>query len=111
MLNLANNIKVWVCAQKIDMRKGSFSLAAYVATEFKCEPKSGQLFVFFGQNRTKVKILYWDRNGYALWGKTLALGKFRPPKVAGVKYTISSTELNLLLEGIDLTNPARLVTI
>jgi len=108
---LPSNIKVWVASQSVDMRKGFHTLAAMVQADFKRDPLSGHLFVFFSQRRDKVKILYWDRNGFALWYKSLAKGRFRPPNVAGQGYNISISDLNLLLEGIDLTHNQRLTAI
>lgn len=108
MLIMTSNIQVWVASQPTDMRKGCFRLAAFVQQEFALDPKGSQLFVFFGNGGTKVKLLQWDRNGFVLTYKCLADGRFRVPKVDGKKYKISMSDLNLLLEGIDLTNRQRL---
>jgi transposase len=108
MLMLSPGHKVWVASEAVDMRKGFNTLAALVQSEFKLDPKEGQLFVFFGQSARKVKILYWDRNGFVLWYKSLAEGRFRPPKIASVRYSISTSDLNCLLEGIDLAHAQRL---
>jgi transposase len=102
MLGLPSDLKVWVASQAVDMRKGCLSLAALIEKEFKLSAKSGQLFVFFGRNKAKVKIVYWDRNGFSMWYKTLAAGCFRPPRVAKQCYALSLADLTLLLEGIDL---------
>ena len=108
MLLTSADAQVWVASQATDMRKGCFSLAAFVQQEFGLDPKSNQLFVFFGRGGTKVKLLQWDRNGFVLTYKCLADGRFRVPQVGGKKYKISMSDLNLLLEGIDLTNKQRL---
>lgn len=108
MLLTSADAQVWVASQATDMRKGCFSLAAFVQQEFALDPKSNQLFVFFGRGGTKVKLLQWDRNGFVLTYKCLADGRFRVPQVGGKKYKISISDLNLLLEGIDLTNKQRL---
>lgn len=111
MLSFGSGIKVWISSNPVDMRKGSYSLAAMVQQEFKLEPKSSNLFVFFGRNKNRVKILQWDRNGFMLFYKILATGRFRPPKVGGKRYEISMSDLNLLMEGIDLTYGQRLLAI
>lgn len=108
MLLTSADAQVWVASQATDMRKGCFSLAAYVQQEFALDTKSNQLFVFFSRGGTKVKLLQWDRNGFVLTYKCLADGRFRVPQVGGKKYKISMSDLNLLLEGIDLTNKQRL---
>ena len=104
MLMSSPDVAVWIASQTIDMRKGCFSLAVLVQQEFELDPKSSQLFVFFGRGGTKVKLLQWDRNGFVLTYKCLADGRFRPPKLGGKKYKVSLSDLNLLLEGIDLTH-------
>jgi len=105
---LPSNVKVWVASQTVDMRKGFNTLAAMVEADFKLDPRSGNLFVFFGRSASKVKILYWDRNGFALWYKSLAQGRFRPPKISASRYHLSISDLTLLLEGIDLAHSQRL---
>jgi transposase len=105
---ISPDIQVWVAAQKTDMRKGCFSLAALVQQEFELDPKNSHLFVFFSSAGDKVKLLQWDRNGFVLTYKCLVDGRFRLPKVGGKKYKISLSDLNLLLEGIDLANKQRL---
>jgi transposase len=103
MLTIPSDLKVWVGSQPIDMRKGCLSLSAMIEGELKHNAKSGQLFVFFGKTSRKVKIVYWDRNGFVMWYKTLAEGRFRPPRVDKPSYSMSISDLTLLLEGIDLT--------
>lgn len=111
MLTLPSDIKVWVAAEPVDMRKGCYSLAALVQKEFNLDPKSSHLFAFFSKRSNKVKVLYWDRNGFALWSKHLAEGKFRTPRATTKRYTVSISDFTLLLEGIDLTHKQRLKAI
>jgi len=111
MLMLPSTIKVWVASQAVDMRKGFNTLAAMVEADFKLDSRSGHLFVFFGKGTSKVKILYWDRNGFVLYYKSLAEGRFRPPKIAATRYPLSLSDLTLLLEGIELSHHQRLSTV
>lgn len=83
----------------------------YVQQEFEMDPKSSHLFVFFGRSGDKVKLLQWDRNGFVLTYKCLAEGRFRAPRVGGKRYKMSLSDLNLLLEGIDLMHKQRLKAI
>ena len=108
MLIISPDIQVWIASQPIDMRKGCFSLVVLVSQEFELDPRNNHLFVFFGKGARKVKLLQWDRNGFVLTYKCLAEGRFRLPKVGGKKYKVSLSDLNLLLEGIDLTHKQRL---
>lgn len=90
------------------MRKSFDGLAALVQQALKKETFNGDLFVFFNRKSDRVKILYWDRNGYCVWAKRLEEGVFRLPKAQGKVIPMHSNELSLLLEGIDLTNRQRL---
>jgi len=92
-----------------DMRKGFDTLAALVRDLLGCDPLSGHLFLFVNRKRDRLKILYWDADGYALWYKRLEEGTFRLPRAssdaAGV--TLTASELAMLLEGIDLRSIKR----
>lgn len=104
-------VKVYMATAPTDMRKSFDGLAVLVQQDLKKEVLKGELFVFFNRRADRVKILYWDRNGYCLWAKRLEKGVFRPPKVQGAVIPMKSSELSLLLEGIDLTNQNRLLPI
>ncbi len=70
------------------------------------DPLSGHLFIFFSKRRERVRIVYWDRNGFALWSKRLERGRFMPTFSADGKLgavTIEAAELALVIEGIDLS--------
>ena len=67
MLGLDERARVWLVLGKTDMRKSINGLSDTVANHLKLDPLSGQYFVFCGRTRNRMKILYWDRNGYALW--------------------------------------------
>jgi transposase len=111
MLNLPPSVKVYVATDVADMRKSIDALSILVQEVLKKDPLSGHLFVFCNKRGDKVKILYWDRNGYCLWYKRLERGIFRLPKIQGKVFAIMPSELNLLLEGIDLTDKNRLSAI
>jgi transposase len=107
MLNLPPSVKVYISTDNIDMRKSIDSLSALVQDILKQNPFSGHLFVFCNKRGDKIKILYWDRNGFCLWYKRLERGVFRLPKIQTKVFMIAPSELNLLLEGIDLTDKNR----
>jgi len=78
----------------------------------KQDPTKGHLFIFSNKQHDKIKILYWDRTGFAIWYKQLAEGVFRFPRVQDCAcYHISSSDLSLLLEGIALTHKQRIETV
>ena len=105
------DVKVYIATEPADMRKSFDGLAVLVKQSLNKEIFNGDLFVFFNRKSDRVKILYWDRNGYALWAKRLESGIFRLPKVQGKVIPMRSNELSLLLEGIDLTDKQRLVSL
>lgn len=94
-----------------DMRHGFDRLAELVRTHLQEDPLSGGLFLFRSRCGGRLKILYWDRDGYALWYKRLEQGVFRFPKLnseATAQLTLRPSELAMLLEGIDLRSVKRL---
>lgn len=105
------DVKVYIATQPADMRKSYDGLAHIVKQEMKHDVLSGSLFVFFNRRCDRVKVLYWDRNGYCLWMKRLEKGLFKLPRVNGKQYAMRAKELNLLLEGVDLMDKQRLTAI
>ena len=89
------------------MRKSIDGLATLVQTELKLNAKQPALFVFFNRTRDKVKILYWDRNGFALWYKRLCKGRYRLPRLNGAASKLSASDLCCILEGLDLLDTRR----
>jgi len=108
MLSLPPSVKVFIATDITDMRKSIDALSALVKDVLSKDPFSGHLFVFCNKRGDKIKILYWDRNGFCLWYKRLERGIFRLPKVQAKVFMIAPNELYLLLEGIDLTDRKRL---
>lgn len=108
MLSLPPGLKIFIATKPLDMRKSFDAMAAIVSSQFKKDVFAGHLFVFSNRQGSRIKLFYWDRNGYCCWYKRLEQGVFRLPKVPGELFTISSGELSLLLEGIELTHPQRL---
>ena len=109
MLNLAA-AKIWLCLEPTDMRKSFDTLAARVREHLQADPLSGSWFVFRGLRGDRLKILYWDGDGFALWQKRLAKGAFEFPKVIGVgaSIAISTTDLALILGGVALNARRRM---
>jgi len=85
MLSLPPSVRLFVATQPIDGRKGADSLMVLVRDVFRLDPLSGHLFVFFTKRCDRIRIVYWDRNGFALWTKRLERGRFRPPLSAAVR--------------------------
>ena len=74
------------------------------------DPLSGHLFIFFSKRRDRVRIVYWDRNGFAMWTKRLEAGRFSSTFSADGRLSVSNmeaAELALIIEGIDLAGARR----
>ena len=110
MLSLPPSVRLFVATQPVDGRKGADSLVALVRSVFLQDPLGGHLFVFFSRRCDRVRIVYWDRNGFAMWTKRLERGRFHPAFSADGRLSASSVEaaeLALILEGIDLEGARR----
>ena len=102
MLEIAEGIKIYIHLASIDMRKGINTLAVIVVEAFHENPQSGNVYFFFNKKRDKAKILFWDRNGFVLYGKRLEKHKYKMPKLSRQE-TLEITEVQLrgLLAGLD----------
>ena len=107
MLSLPSAVRVFVCLAPVDMRRSFDGLSALAEHAVGQSPLSGHLFVFGSRRGDRVKILYWDRDGYALWYKRLEAGTFRFPKAEGASREMTAADLMLLLEGIDVAGVKR----
>jgi transposase len=109
MLNLAAG-KIYLCLEPTDMRKSFDTLALMVRDHLQGDPQSGSWFVFRGKRGDRLKILYWDGDGYALWQKRLEAGTFEFPKVIGeaAGVEIKATDLALILGGVALNATRRM---
>lgn len=101
MRGIEANLRVYICTAPTDMRKGFDRLAELVRVEAKKNPLDGGLYVFFSRRRDRVKIIYWDRDGFALWYKRLEAGVFRVEERDGFE-EVTGVDLKLLLQGMDL---------
>lgn len=106
MLMPPPSVRVFVASVPVDLRRSFDSLAALTEELLGQDPLSGHLFVFRNRPGDRVKILYWDRTGYCLWYKRLEKGTFLLPSGPG-GVEVTSAELVLLLEGIDLAGARR----
>ena len=100
MLPLSGAVKIYYCKNPINLHKSFDGLAGAVRQYFEADPLSGHLFVFFNRSFKMVKILYWDRDGYAIWSKRLEQGHFNIPTSADGKVELESRELYAILSGI-----------
>ncbi len=107
MLSFPAAIKVYLCTVPCDMRRSFDGLSMLAEHVIGCNPYSGHLLVFANRRSDRVKILYWDRDGWAIWYKRLEAGTFQFPFAATGRKEIAAWELAVLLEGIDLRKGGR----
>lgn len=101
MIPVTGGTRMFLFRGRADMRKGFDGLSGMVEAHFSESLFSGALFIFVNRPRDRVKILYWDSGGLALWYKRLERGRFRMPEEReGEAVELSSAELSMLLEGI-----------
>ena len=100
MLAFAGNARIFLYRGATDMRKSFDGLCGVVERCFSCSVMSGSVFVFVNRRRDRVKLLYFDRDGLAIFYKRLEKGTFRVPSGTAGEVELSSAELAMLLEGI-----------
>jgi transposase len=108
VLTFAPGTRVFVATARVDGRKGIDGLSVLVRSQFAEDPLSGTMYVFFSRRADRVRVLYWDRDGYVLVTKRLEKGTFRVPwDPESGRVVIEAAELLLVLEGIDLAQAVR----
>lgn len=116
MLRLPASVRVFLCAQPTDMRRSFDGLCALVVGVLEQEPTCGHLFVFRNRRGDLLKVLWWDRDGYAIFYKRLEKGAFRLPApealaggaAHGGRIEIEPREFAMVLEGFELSNLRKL---
>jgi len=113
MIRTTLQVRIFVCTEPTDMRRSFDGLCGMTRELIRQDPLSGAFFLFRNRSRDRLKILYWDRDGLAIWYKRLEKGSFQLPtdlkkpenESSGVE--ITAEELSLLLHGIDLATVSR----
>lgn len=96
-----SQIEIYIQPGHTDMRKHINSLSAIVQGPMNQDAFSGSLYIFCSRNRKRLKVIYWDRNGFCLWFKRLEKDKFPWPENVGAAEKIKTDQLKMLLTGID----------
>ena len=107
MLSFPAAIKVYLCTVPCDMRRSFDGLSMLPEHVIQCNPFSGHLLVYCNRRSDRVKILYWDRRGWAISYKRLDVGTFQFPIAETGRKELAAWELAVLLEGIDLSQGKR----
>lgn len=96
---------IYIATGHTDMRKSIDGLCAIVQQNFQMNPFQKSLFLFSGRKHDRLKILYWEGDGFLLLYKRLEGGKFQWPKDAQAARSISIQEFRWLLEGLSIDQP------
>ena len=104
MITVAHGTQIYLATGATDMRRGFNGLQGQITSVLKQDPLSGHLFLFFNRRRDRLKILYWDQDGLAIWYKRLESGTFQVPSCeeGQTHIKIDNDDLVMLLRGIDL---------
>ena len=103
MIMLPPTVRAFLCTRPTDMRKSFDGLTGLVQECFSQDPLAGHLFLFVNRRRDRIKILYFDRDGLAIWYKRLEAGSFEMPgttETDGIE--LQPAQLAMILSGIDL---------
>ncbi len=109
MLSISPAVKIFLAVAHTDMRKSHDGLAALVEHVLQSDPLSGHLFVFRNKSANRIKLLYWDEDGFCLWYKRFEKGSVRFPtaEAGAARLAISAADLSMLLSGVDLASVKR----
>lgn len=103
MIHWRDDINIYLHRQPVDFRKAINGLCVLVQEQMNLSPFQPALFVFCNRQRDKVKALYWDQTGFALWQKRLEKAKFQwPRKHAGDVLLLDAEQWSWLLRGFDI---------
>lgn len=98
---LPNNSKILLYNKSVDMRKSIDGLAIIVSDALSMNPSDGSLYIFYNKKYDKLKMLFWDRNGFTLLYKRLEKERFKIPKLVTAQ-VISYEQLRWLFDGLDI---------
>jgi transposase len=109
MLSVPPEVRIYLCTLPTDMRRGFDGLLAQAQKHVARDPLSGGLYVFVNRRRDRLKLLWWDGDGPAIWYKRLESGTFETPRVDAQTQcaVLCATDLALLLGGVELSSVRR----
>ena len=105
------NDRIWLYRKPVDFRKQIDGLVMLVADQLRANPASGQLFIFRNNGADKIKILWWDLNGFWLLYKRLERGRFIFPTAGDKVWQLTKDDLSWLLSGLDFTKQKKQVKV
>lgn len=105
MLAISSQAKIYLYAEPVDMRKSFDGLFGIIKSDLHLDVRDGGVFMFLNLRRNRIKLMYWDKDGIAIWMKRLEKNCFQRPLRSpdGKHVIVDSTELQSILAGIDLS--------
>jgi transposase len=109
MIHLPASVRVYLCLTPCDMRRSFDGLHALVRDHLQMDAFAGHLYLFASKRKDRLKLLYWDRDGFAIWATRLEEGSYAIPsgESSSEGLEITTEELGALLSGIDLSTATR----
>jgi transposase len=109
VLSLSPAVKLWYCAEPVDMRLGFDGLFALVRSRLHADPLSGHLFIFRNRSADRLKVLYWGGHGLCLFCQRLEAGRYHFPEApaGAASVELSAGQFQMILDGIDLSRVRR----
>jgi transposase len=109
MIHLPASVRVYLCLSPTDMRRSFDGLHALVRDHLQLDAFAGHLYIFSHRRKDRLKVLYWDLDGFAVWAKRLEAGSFAIPtgEPGSTQIEITTEELGALLSGIDMEQVTR----
>jgi transposase len=109
MIHLPASVRVYLCLSPTDMRRSFDGLHALVRDHLQLDAFAGHLYIFSNRRKDRLKVLYWDLDGFAVWAKRLEAGSFAIPtgEPGSTQIEITTEELGALLSGIDMEQVTR----
>jgi transposase len=102
MISFPSAVRIFLCTRDVDLRKSFDGLSGLVQDCFGQDPLSGHLFLFLNRRRDRIKMLYFDRDGLAIWYKRLEAGSYQMPQATQDGIELQPAQFAMLLSGIDL---------
>lgn len=105
MLHLSSTVRYFLYRSAADMRKGFDSLSGIVSSQMQHNACSGDIFIFLNRNRTHIKLLLFEGDGFSLYYKRLEQGTYELPvgNSTEASLPITSQQLQFILQGVQLS--------
>jgi transposase len=102
-----SELRVFLCTTPTSMSFSFDRLMGIAERTFNQDPLSGHLFLFVNRYQNRIKILFWDRDGFCIWYKRLEKGVFEMPTSDQAGVELDYQQLSRLLGGLDLRSGRR----